>query len=251
MKPLIVANWKMNPQTLAEAKGLFNAIKNSMSRANDVEVVICPPFIYISTFQQSNDSIIKLGAQDCFWEQKGAFTGEVSPKMLKNSGVEYVIIGHSERRRYLQETDEMINKKIRAALKIGLSPIFCVGDKNRSSKEDIKEVGQQLKKGLYGLKKLNLSKLIITYEPVWAISTASGASAATPKDAKEGLFYIKNTLYKLLSKSSALKIRIIYGGSVNAGNARDFINIAGFQGLLVGEASLNKKQFVKIIENTI
>jgi len=124
MKPLIVANWKMNPTTLAEAKRLSDLIKKGIKRIRNVEVVICPPFIYLATSDKRQATKIKLGAQDCFWEEKGAFTGGISPKMLKNLGCEYVILGHSERRRYFSETDEMINKKIKVALKAKLKPIF-------------------------------------------------------------------------------------------------------------------------------
>lgn len=248
MKPLIVANWKCNPPTLEETKQLFNSIKKGTKNIKNVEVVICPPFPYLVTCDKQQATSIKLGAQDVFWEKKGAYTGEVSPLMLKNLGCKYVVCGHSERRRYFGETDEMINKKIKAVLKIGLSPILCVGDKSRETKEDIKEIDSQLEKGLKGIKKSNLYKLIITYEPVWAISTTRGGVVATPEDAMEGTLYIKKILYKLLGKTLAQKIKILYGGSVNSKNINSFIYEAQMAGVLVGAASLDSQEFVKVVK---
>ena len=249
MKPLIVANWKCNPTTRGEAQQLFQSVQKGIKNIKNVEVIICPPFIYIPKFQHSNIPTIKLGAQDVFWEGKGDFTGEISPLMLKNLGCKYVIIGHSERRRYLKETDEMINRKLKTALKFNLRPILCVGDKSRESKEDIKEIDLQLKKDLKGLEKSTLSKLIITYEPIWAISTTRASVVATPEDARKGALYIKKTLDKLFGKDSAQKIKILYGGSVNGKNINSFIYDAQMDGVLVGAASLDSREFVKIVKN--
>jgi triosephosphate isomerase len=236
MKPLIVANWKMNPITLAEAKQLFNSVKKGIKNIKNVEIVICPPFVYLSNFQISNSNF-KLGAQDCFYEQKGPFTGEISPKMLKNLGCRYVILGHSERRK-LGETDQMINKKIKAALKTGLKPILCLGDKSRKSKKDIKEVLSQLKNCLKGIKKSDFKNIILTYEPVWAVGTGRPCDYREAKKAKE-----------FIKKYVPLYLPILYGGSVNAGNAANYIKEAGFQGLLIGGASLNPREFIKIISS--
>jgi len=221
MKPLIVANWKMNPSTLKGAKCLFNSVKRGVKSANwrikNVEVVICPPFVYLSILfeflSRWRKSQIKSGAQDCFWEEKGAFTGEVSPVMLKDVGVEYVIIGHSERRA-LGETNEMIDKKIKTALRSGLKPILCI-DKI-----------SQIKKGLK-------TEIIIAYEPLFAIGTGRPCSIEKAKKIRAFLIRFKT---------------VLYGGSVNSENAKDYIEKAGFQGLLVGGASLDTREFIKIVK---
>ena len=216
MRPLIVANWKCNPITLAKAKLLFNSVKKGIKNVKNVEVVICPPFIYIPYLLKPKTYHLnpKFGAQDCFWEEKGAYTGEVSPKMLKDLGVEYVIIGHSERRA-LGETNEMINKKIRAALKSGLKPILCI-DKISQIKKDLK------------------TEIIIAYEPLFAIGTGKPCRPEKAKKIRASLIRFKT---------------VLYGGSVNSENAKDYIEKAGFQGLLVGGASLNPKEFIQIVKN--
>jgi len=232
MKKLIVANWKCNPTTLKEAKLLFNSVKNGVKNIKNVEVVICPPFIYLSNIQHLK-SDIQFGAQDCFWEQNGAFTGEISPSMLKDLGVDYVIIGHSERRKYQQEKDSMINKKIKAALKIGLKPILCI-DKTSQIRKLQRSVKMnevhRLKKDFWGA--------IIAYEPLFAIGTGKPCSI---DKAKKMRIAIKKKLNK--------NIPILYGGSVDSQNARDYVKKAGFQGLLVGGASLNAQEFIKIVKN--
>ena len=218
MKPLIVANWKMNPQTLVEAKRLFDSVKKGIRKVGGVEVIICPPFVYLPILKAN-------GAQDCFWEEKGAFTGEVSPPTLKNLSCQYVIIGHSERRRYFEETDEMINKKIKAALKVGLKPILCI------------EKISQIKKGIKGITKKDFKKIILAYEPAWAIGT--GKACGIPEVRKKNL-----SIRKILKRNI-----LLYGGSVNSQNARDFIKKAKFQGLLIGGASLDPKEFIAIVKN--
>jgi len=230
MKPLIVANWKCNPVTLKEAKLLFNLVWKGTKNVRNVEVVICPPFLYIPN-PKSQNSNIKLGAQDCFWEEKGAFTGEVSPPMLKNLGCKYVIVGHSERRRYFKETDEMINKKIKAALKNGLKPILCI------------EKISQIKKGIKWITKKDLKKIILAYEPVWAIGT--GRACGIPEAKKVNLSIRK--IFKDYNPPATPYV--LYGGSVNYQNARDFIKKAKFQGLLIGGASLDPKEFIAIVKN--
>jgi len=253
MKPLIIANWKMNPQNLEGAKLLFDSVANGIKNLKNVEIVICPPFLYILNLKSkihapyrnevSGTGLnLKLGGQDCFWEEKGAFTGEVSPKMLKDLGCDYVILGHSERRKYLKETDEMINKKIKAALKSDLTPILCI--------ENI----SQLKKGTKDLLRKEQKKLIIAYEPVFAIGTGK---PCTPEKAKEMKTAIKKIIGEENKSSSSPfaaarvneDIPIIYGGSVNSQNAADYIKMAGFQGLLVGGASLNPQEFLRIVQN--
>ena len=240
MKSLIIANWKCNPTTLKEAKQLFDSMKNRVRNIKEVEVIICPPFIYLSELfdflGRGKKSQIKLGAQNIFWEEKGAFTGETSPSMLKDLGCRYVIIGHSERRRYFAETDEMINKKIKAALEIKLKPIFCFGEtgKERKTGKTFRVLKLQIKNGLKGISKDNLKKLILAYEPIWAIGT--GKSCGILEARAVNLF---------IKKISNLPV--LYGGSVNSKNAAGYIREAQFQGLLVGGASLNPKEFIEII----
>lgn len=203
MKPLIVANWKMNPLTLKEAKALFGRVKNSGG-------IICPPFVYLSVLRAS-------GAQDVSWEEKGAFTGETSPLMLKNLGVKYAIIGHSERRKYQKETNETVEKKLKAALRAGLKPILCV--------DKISQIPR------------NVKGLIIAYEPLFAIGTGQ---ACSPQRAKK----MRLAINKVVPRTP-----VLYGGSVNSQNARSYVKEAGFQGLLVGGASLKAKEFIDIIKN--
>lgn len=248
MKSLVVANWKCNPTTLGEARRLFNPVEKGIKNIKNTEVVICPPFVYLANLQLITHSL-QLGAQDCFWEEKGAFTGEISPKMLKNLGCQYVMIGHSERRRNLGETNEIVNKKLRAALDASLKPILCVGSKDRSREKEFKEIKIQLDKTLPGIKKPNPQNLIITYEPVWAISTTKGSKIAAPKEARDGANFIRKILTKLFDKNFAQRIRVIYGGSVDSKNVCSFIYEAKMDGVLVGAASLNPKEFIKIIKS--
>jgi len=239
MKPLIVANWKMNPTTLEGAKLLFEAVKKEVKNIKKVEIVICPPFTFLSNIQYPISNI-KLGAQDCFWEEKGAFTGEISPLMLKNLGCEYIIIGHSERRK-LGETDEMINKKIKAVITAKLKPILCIGEteKERKLGKTFQMLKDQLKDDLKNLtsKTYNLKPLVIVYEPVWAIGTGNPCSS---KEAKKVFLFLQKFFGK---------VPVLYGGSVNSENAASYIHEANFQGLLVGGASLNPKEFIKIIKS--
>lgn len=240
MKTLIVANWKCNPKTFAEAKQLFNSIKRGIKKIKNVEVVICPPFIYLPQLlkAKSFSLIPKLGAQDCFW-QEGAFTGEISAKMLKNLGVNYVIVGHSERRKHFAESDRMINKKLKAALKAKLKSIFCIGEKEKERKagKTFFALKKQLKKGLKSIKKAFFKNLIIAYEPVWAIGT--GKPCEIP-DAKEVNLFLKK-IFK--------NIPVLYGGSINSKIAKNYIKEANFDGLLVGGASLKAEEFIKIIKS--
>lgn len=240
----------MNPQNEEEARQFFNLVKKGIRNVKNVEVVICPPFIYIPTFQHSNILTIKIGAQDCFWEKKGAFTGEVSPQMLKNLGCQYVILGHSERRINLGETDEMVNKKLKAAIKVGLNPILCIGETENERKQGKTKsvLKMQLKKSLNRLTSQSLNRLNIAYEPVWAIGTGR---ACNVKSARETLLFLKEILNKILGAEISKKVRILYGGSVNSKNAKDYIEKAGFQGLLIGGVSLNPKEFIKILKTLL
>ena len=243
MKPIIVANWKMNPLTLVEAKKLFLGVKKGISKK--AEVVVCPPFIFLSAL-----SGLKLGGQNCFWEEKGAFTGEVSAKMLKNLGCQYVILGHSERRRYFQETDETINKKLKAAIEAKLIPIFCVGETKEEREQDKTEevLKKQIIGGLEGISNSKFSNGIIAYEPVWAIGTGNPCDT---NEAQTMNLVIRKILGGIYNSSFSRKIPILYGGSVNSKNAEGYIKEAGFEGLLVGGASLDAKEFIKITKSVI
>ncbi len=242
MKKLIAANWKMNVPDMRRWR--------SLRIPRGVEVVICPPFSFLSDVRcQMSD--VKLGAQDVFWENKGAYTGEVSPAMLKNLGVKYVIIGHSERRQYLKETDEMINKKVSAALKAGLKVILCVGENLATRKRGLETaknfVKNQLQNDLKGMTKnykLKARSLIIAYEPVWAISTSGTGKICSPTDALEMVKFIKFILH---SKFYILNSRVLYGGSVDSKNISDFVKYEDIDGALVGASSLKAEEFKKII----
>ena len=242
MKTLIVGNWKMNPESLAKAKEIFNLTNKKIKNLRNKEVVICPPFVYLTEFlgKKKNNQKIKFGAQDCFWENVGAFTGEISPTMLKSLGCDYVILGHSERRQILKETDEMINKKILAAIRANLKPILCVGETERERREEktFETIKKQIKNDLKGIEnyKIKIENLIIAYEPIWAIGTGEACQA---DQAKKVLFFLKKEFRKNY---------ILYGGSVNAQNANDYLKV-GFNGLLIGGSSLNPDEFSKIINS--
>lgn len=229
MKSLIIANWKANPSSVKKAEKDLKIIERGI-KGTKHEVIICAPFVYLNI--KTN---LKLGAQDCFWEQQGPYTGEVSSTMLKDLGCKYVIIGHSERRRYFKETDEIINKKLKAVLKVSLKPILCVGEKKGENAKRV--VSNQLKKDLKNIAKKNLKKIIIAYEPVWAIST-SGGGFCSPERARKVMDLIRNNLSN----------KVIYGGSVDSSDINSYLS-QGFDGALVGGASLDPKEFIKIVRN--
>lgn len=240
MRPLIIANWKCNPPTRAEAKRNFNLMKKKIKKFKG-EVVICPPFVYLPYLQASN---LKLGAQDMFWQEGGAFTGEISPLMLKDLKCSYVILGHSERRIHLKETDEMINKKVKAALKAGLKIILCVGEKHKGK---LKETQNQLEKDLKGVTKHDLKNIIPAYEPIWAIS-GFGGKAASSEEAAKGALLIRKTLSRIGGKTQAKKTKILYGGSASK-NPRVYIYDAKLDGLVIGSTSSKARDFIKLLED--
>jgi len=248
MNKLTVFNWKNNPNSLEEAKSLFNSIKE----ANDLEIVVAAPFIYLSALKSEELKNLKLGAQNVFWENQGVYTGEISPIMLKNLGVEYVIVGHSERRKYLNETDEMINKKVLAALKVGLKVVLCIGEdlaiRKRGPKAAKNCIKNQLEKDLNGIEncKLKIENLIVAYEPVWAISTNKDSRPDTPENALEMIKFIKELL---ITKYKLQNTRVLYGGSVDSKNTKNFLKYKEIDGALVGGASLKKDEVKKIINS--
>lgn len=246
-KKIIIANWKMNPASLKEAKAIFNSAKKTASRLANVEAVICPPLIYLSELGHSM-SKLKLGAQDVSrFDFEGAHTGEISAKMLKNSGVKYVIVGHSERRK-LGETNEIINKKIGVSLSLGLKVIFCVGEETKDEEGKFREfVEQQINEGLKGLSQNLMKGLIIAYEPVWAISGSAKSKADDSESAFRMAVFIRKILMDIVGNELARKIPVLYGGSVSSGNAKQFLKDGQMDGLLVGNKSLDKEDFKKIL----
>ncbi len=244
-KILIAGNWKMH-KTPSESISFVKNLLERMGNYEDREVLVCPP--YTSLYPVSNivkDTPLLLGAQNVFYEEKGAFTGEISPLMLKEIGVEFVICGHSERRNIFGETDEMINKKIKKVVEFGMKPIFCIGEKleEREKEETFEVIKKQLEKGLSGFKEIE--KLTIAYEPVWAIGTGKNA---TPEQAEEVHLFIRKWIKENYGEDAANNIRILYGGSVKPENIDDLIKEKNIDGVLVGGASLDVDKFLRIIE---
>lgn len=240
---LIVANWKMNPATYAEAKDLLAAVLEGTKKARGAEVVICPPFVWLTDFSHKTRSV-SFGAQDVFWETQGAYTGEISPAMLTSSRVTHAIVGHSERRRYLGETDAMTNRKVRAALTAGLTAILCVGEPARDEDDVARVLEGQVSAALAGVPKQYLERLVVAYEPVWAIGTGV---ADTPDDALSAAISIRKTVRARFDKKTAERLRVLYGGSVTAANVAPFLREAGIAGALVGGASLRAAEFIEIV----
>ena len=244
--PMIAGNWKMNT-TVSEAVELVNEMRPGLDEIANVDKVICPPFISLVTVRELiKSSSIKLGAQDLYFEEKGAYTGEISPLMLADL-CEFVIIGHSERRQYFNETGEIVNKKIRAALRAKLKPILCIGESLEENEAGRTEavIAEQLRSSLAGIDFAD--DLIIAYEPIWAIGTGK---AATGKQANKTIGFIRQNIAKLYNEDLAQEVRILYGGSVTADNAAEFINQPEIDGALVGGASLKAPQFLSIVKQT-
>lgn len=246
MKPLLIANWKANPATLKEAVSLAAEVERKIVRIRKVEIVLAPSFPFLSAVSKVLKKS-KLGAQDVFWAKVGPYTGEVSQDQLKGLGVRYVILGHSERKLYLGETDEMINKKLLASFESGLRPVLCIGERKRENNDIPAVVGEQLKNALKGVKRENIGSLTVAYEPVWAISTTPGSKPDTPDNAWKASVYIKKIVAKLYGKIAAESVRIIYGGSVNSKNIASFLAEGRMEGALVGNASLDPEEFSKIV----
>ena len=244
--PIIAGNWKMNT-TLSEATELVKAMRAGLDQIDNVDKIICPPFISLARVGELiKGSSLKLGAQNVYFEEKGAYTGEISPLMLADQ-CEFVIIGHSERRQYFNETGEIVNKKIVAALKVGLKPILCIGERLEENEAGRTEevVTEQLRSSLAEIAYLN--GLVIAYEPVWAIGTGR---AATGEQANETIGLIRRNIAKLYDKETAQNMRILYGGSVTAANTAEFINQPEIDGALVGGASLKTSEFLSIVKQT-
>ncbi|MBU4353523.1 triose-phosphate isomerase [Patescibacteria group bacterium] len=275
MKKIIIANWKMNPLSLKEAKRIFNEIKRTARKMLKVETVVCPPFVYLQALRRTvlrraakDGPSLSLGAQDVFCENPpkveggGAHTGEISAKMLKNLGVKYVIVGHSERRDPPTglpaqagggETNEIINKKIKAVLGAGMKVIFCVGEKERDEEgEYLRFIKDEINEGLKGVQKNFFNPpaggLIFAYEPIWAISSNKGAHVDNPESALRIAIFIRRTIMEIADGQIARSVPILYGGSICPQNAEAFLKDGGMQGLLVGHESLNPKHFNEILK---
>ena len=244
--PMIAGNWKMNT-TLAEASALVKEMREGLERMTGVETVLCPPFLSLPLVKELLLGLsIKVGAQNMHFEERGAYTGEISPLML--CGIcEYVILGHSERRQYFGETDEVVNDKIRAALAVELTPILCVGErleqKEAGNTEEV--VTRQVRGALNGIE--SLIGMVIAYEPIWAIGTGR---AETGEGANAIIAIIRNTVARLYGEGTAQEIRILYGGSVTAANIAEYVKQSEIDGALVGGASLKAKEFLAIVAQT-
>jgi len=243
-KKIIIGNWKMNPLTLKEAEKLFSNVAKEIPSLKKTEVVICPPFLYLEKLKKISRKII-LGAQNAFWDEVGAFTGEISGEMLYNFGVRYAIVGHSERR-LMGENNQDVNRKIKALLGAGLVPVLCVGESVRDENHNyFNFIKTEIEECLIGISKNSISKVVIAYEPIWAISSTPNRKDATPDNSREMVIFIRKILFDKFG-AEAGKVRIIYGGSVNEKDALEFLKNGEVDGLLVGRASLDAKKFLKI-----
>ena len=246
-KYLIAGNWKMN-KTAAEGADLVAEVATVVGKQTDVNVVVCPPFTGLeSAAKATDDSNLHVGAQNMYPQNEGAFTGEVSPVMLRSLFCTYVILGHSERREYFDETDAFINEKVLAALESSLKPILCVGEtlEQRDADETATVVTEQLRAGLEGVTRAQAENIVIAYEPVWAIGTGK---TATPEMAQEVHALIRSLLVKQFGTAAAAKVRILYGGSMKPANASDLLDQPDIDGGLIGGASLQAKSFIELVK---
>ncbi|MEB7690790.1 triose-phosphate isomerase [Staphylococcus equorum] len=248
-KPIIAGNWKMN-KTVQEAKDFVNALP-TIPDTKEVESVICAPAIQLDALvtlvNDGKAQGLQIGAQNAYFEDNGAFTGETSPAALADLGVKYVVIGHSERREIFKETDEDINKKAHAVFNHGMTPIICVGetDEERESGKANEVVGNQVKKAVEGLSEEQLQQVVIAYEPIWAIGTGK---SSTSEDANEMCAFVRETVAELSSQTVADATRIQYGGSVKPNNIKEYMAQSDIDGALVGGASLKVDDFVQLLE---
>jgi triosephosphate isomerase len=246
LRPIVGGNWKMNT-TLPDAVDLAETLVRLIGEVTDVEVVICPPYPNLEGVHQAIEgSTLRLGAQDVFWEEKGAYTGEVSAPMLGAVGCSWVIVGHSERRRLLGESNQVVNRKLQAALRNGLQAILAVGEtrEERNAGQTDEVLEHQLGESLAGLNPEDMSRVVIAYEPVWAIGTGD---TATPEQAREAHAFVRAMLAQLYGEEIARSTRIQYGGSCTAHNADELLSQPGIDGALVGGASLKAEDFAAIV----
>jgi len=251
-KPFVAGNWKMNTNSQTSIELVERIASGSIEAASQsVTVAVCPPFVYLQSVAKAlSSSNIAIGAQDIYFEPEGAFTGEISASMLKDVGCSYCLCGHSERRHVIGESDELINKKVTAAIGGGLLPILCVGEllEEREASQTNDVVTRHVKKGLAGLSAEKLQAVTIAYEPVWAIGTGL---TATPDQAQQVHDFIRNLLGQMYDEKTAGEIRILYGGSVKPGNAAELMSQKDIDGVLVGGASLKADDFLAIIQAAV
>jgi len=244
--PLIAGNWKLF-KTIAESVRMVNEIKQLVADARGVEIVVAPVFTALSSVSAALcGSAIKMSAQDCFWEEQGAFTGEVSPTLLKDAGCSHVIIGHSERRLYFGETDDTVNRKARAAVAAGLTAIICAGEtlEEREGRATFTVIGKQVRAALSGFSEDDFKRIVIAYEPVWAIGTGK---TATAEEAQDVHVYIRNLMSMLINPQVAESTRILYGGSVKPDNIKGLMAQPDIDGALIGGASLKAASFAEMV----
>jgi len=249
-KPFVAGNWKMN-KTIAETRDLISAMAETLNEIKNVEKVVCPPFVSLQTAHELlKNTEIGLGAQNMFWEEKGAFTGEVAPAMIKEL-CNYVILGHSERRAYFGETDALVNKKLLAAQKFDLTPIVCVGEtlEQYESNQTSEVVSAQTKLGLADVSADFAPRIVVAYEPVWAIGTGKASTGEAANVVIKDV--IRKSIAELYGESTAQTIRVLYGGSVTGANAKEFFSQPDIDGALVGGASLKVDDFVLITSSAV
>ncbi|NLP49351.1 MULTISPECIES: triose-phosphate isomerase [unclassified Bacillus (in: firmicutes)] len=246
-KPIIAGNWKMH-KTLSEATSFVEEVKGLVPAADKIDAVVCAPALFLERLVSNTEGRdLKIGAQNMHFEDSGAFTGEVSPVALKDIGVSYVVLGHSERREMFAETDETVNKKTLAAFKHGLTPIVCCGEtlEERESGKTNDIVGNQVKKALTGLTSDQVKTTVVAYEPIWAIGTGKSSTA---EDANEVCAHIRSVIASEFDQAAADAVRIQYGGSVKPGNIADYMAQSDIDGALVGGASLEHQSFLQLLE---
>jgi len=249
-RPLIAANWKMY-KSVSEALTVVSSIKAGVHKATECEIVICPPYTALQAVGRAlKESTIELGAQDMHPESEGAFTGEISPLMLKDLGCRFVILGHSERRTHLHETDEFVNRKVKAALKFSLIPIVCIGEtlEQREARKAFEVVKSQFDGSLKDLDEDDIQRTVIAYEPVWAIGTGR---TATPEQAEQMHSYVRRLLHEKYGEAASSRVLLLYGGSVRPDNMSALMQKPNVDGALVGGASLKAESFIQIVMNAV
>lgn len=245
-KKIVVGNWKMNPDTPQEARTIFSGIKRQALKLKNTRTIICPPFVYLAELVAKSGASEKfsIGAQDLFFENTGAFTGEISPSMLTHLGINFVIVGHSERRA-LGDTDDIVNKKVLASVKAGLTTILCIGESSRDSAVTYLDfIKEQIKSGLARINQVQLKHIMIAYEPLWAIGKTQ---AMSPYDLEHMVIFIRRVIADLYGADLAKAVQVLYGGSVNPKNTRDLVTVGKVAGLLVGRESRDAKSFSTIL----
>jgi triosephosphate isomerase len=249
-----VANWKMNPPTIAEAERLLKQIRTQLRVIKDttnINTILCPPAIFFSKIAKSTN-LIKFGIQNINWEERGSYTGETSILMAKDFGIEYCLVGHSERKIYFGENNALSNKKIKLCLEKGLTPIYCVGEtlEEKQKGQTRKSIQEQLEAGLKDIGLMGIRHIIIAYEPIWAIGTQNGNGAANPDNVLEANILIRKTLFDIYDQKTAREMIILYGGSVTPKNVTSYLQNNSSNGFLIGSASLNASDFVSIIKKS-